>query len=340
MFDYIIRRLLIMIPTILGITLVVFVIINLAPGSPVEQQIQQMRFAGMGSDGGGASGDAAISQEVIDALKEQYGFDQPMHIRYLIWLKNLMTLDFGMSFTYEEPAMDIIVSKFPVSLQFGIISLILSYLICIPLGIWKAIRHGSAFDLGTSAVLSALYAVPGFMLGILLLVFFAGGQFFEWFPLGGMISDNYESLSFWGKVSDRIWHFVLPLASYMVSQFTVLTILMKNSLLEEIKKDYVRTARAKGLGEKKVYFKHAVRNALVPIVTGLGSLLTVFFAGSLLIETIFDLDGIGRMSFRAVLERDYNVLMASIFIQSFLMLIGNLISDIAYVVVDPRIDFS
>lgn len=339
MFDYILRRLLIMIPTILGITVVVFIIINLAPGSPVEQQIQQLRFSGMGDAGGGA-GDAAVTQEVIDALKAQYGFDQPLHMRYIIWLKNLFALDFGLSFTYEEPALEIIVSKFPVSLQFGIISLILSYLICIPLGIIKAIRHGSAFDLATSAILSALYAVPGFMLGLLLLVFFASGQFFEWFPLGGMISDNYENFTFFEKVRDRVWHFVLPLAAYMVSQFTVLTILMKNSLLEEIKKDYVRTARAKGLSEKKVYFKHAVRNALIPIVTGLGSLLTIFFAGSLLIETIFELDGIGRMSFRAVLERDYNVLMASIFIQSVLMLFGNLISDIAYVVVDPRIDFS
>lgn len=336
MFQYILRRLLIMIPTLLGITVVVFIIINLAPGSPVEQQIQQLRFGGAGGEG---AGDAAVTQAVIEALNKQYGFDRPLHERYFIWLKNLMSLDFGMSFTYEEPALDIIVSKFPVSLQFGIISLILSYLVCIPLGIMKAVKHNSSFDLASSAALSALYAIPGFMFGILLLLFFASGQFFEWFPLGGLMSDNYEELSTWGKMKDRIWYFILPLASYMVSQFTVLTLLMKNSLLDEVKKDYIRTARAKGLGDRLIYFKHALRNALIPIVTGLGSLLTVFFAGSLLIETIFELDGIGRMSFRAVLERDYNVIMASVFIQSLLMLIGNLISDIAYVVVDPRIDF-
>lgn len=345
MFNYILRRLLIMIPTLLGITLVVFVVINLAPGSPVEQKIQQLRFGGMGSTGGsvadaGSSKDNAVSEEVVEALKKQYGFDKPLHIRYFIWLKNLARLDFGESFTYEEPAIDIIVSKFPVSLQFGIISLIMTYLICIPLGIFKGIKNGTIFDLGSSIMLSVLYSIPGFMLGILLLVFFAGGNFLEWFPLGSLVSDGYDDMGTWEKVWDRIWHFVLPLASYMVGQFTVLTFLMKNSLLDEIKKDYVRTARAKGLSEKKVYLKHATRNSLIPIVTGIGGFLSIFFAGSLLIETIFELDGMGLMSYRAVLERDYNILMASVFIQSFLMLIGNLISDIAYIIVDPRIDFS
>jgi microcin C transport system permease protein len=333
----------IMIPTLFGITLVYFVIINMAPGSPVEQKIQQMRFSGMGGAGAtdaSSSKENAISEEVVEALKKQYGFDKPLHIRYWIWLKNLSRLDFGESFTYEEPAIDIIVSKFPVSMQFGIISLFMSYLICIPLGIFKAIKHGSAFDLGSSVLLSALYSIPGFMLAILLLVFFAGGNFLEWFPLGSLLSDNYDSLTFFGKIKDRIWHFVLPLCAYMVGNFTVLTILMKNSLLDEIKKDYVRTARAKGVSEKVVYLKHAARNALIPIVTGLGSFLSFFLAGSLLIETIFELDGIGLMGYGAVLQRDYNILMALLFIQSFLMLLGNLISDLAYIVVDPRIDFS
>ncbi len=333
----------IMVPTLFGITLVYFVIINLAPGSPVEQKIQQMRFSGMGGHGptdAGSSKENAVSEEVILALKKQYGFDKPLHIRYFIWLKNLSRLDFGESFTYEEPAVDIIISKFPVSIQFGLISLFMSYLICIPLGIFKAVKHGSFFDLGSSILLSALYSIPGFMLAILLLVFFSGGNFLEWFPLGSLVSDNYDELAFFDKVKDRIWHFILPLASYMVGNFTVLTILMKNSLLDEIKKDYVRTARAKGLSEKVVYLKHAARNAMVPIVTGLGSFLSFFLAGSLLIETIFELDGIGLMGYGAVLERDYNVLMALLFIQSFLMLIGNLISDLAYILVDPRIDFS
>ena len=333
----------IMIPTLFGITLVYFVIINMAPGSPVEQKLQQLRFGGMGAAGStdaSTSKENAISEEVVEALKKQYGFDKPLHIRYFIWLKNLTKLDFGESFTYEEPAIDIIISKFPVSIQFGVLSLILSYLICIPLGIIKAVKHGGFFDIGSSVLLSALYAIPGFMLAILLLVFFAGGEFFEWFPLGSLVSDNYEDLSLFEKIKDRIWHFCLPLASYMVGNFTVLTILMKNSILDEIKKDYVRTARAKGLSEKVVYLKHAARNAMIPIVTGLGNFLSFFLAGSLLIETIFELDGIGLMGFGAVLERDYNVLMALLFIQSFLMLVGNLISDLAYILVDPRIDFS
>lgn len=342
MFQYILRRLLAMIPTIFGVTLVTFFIINLAPGSPVEQKIQQLRFGGMDSSASmdaGSDNDSGVSEEVIEALKKQYGFDKPVHIRYFIWLKNLFVLDFGESFTYEEPVLDVIISKLPVSLQFGIISLILSYLVCIPLGVWKAIKNGTTFDVVSSFMLSAMYATPGFMLGVLLIVFFAGGRFFEWFPVGELFSDTYEELGAWDKIVDRVHHFILPLICYMIAQFTVLTILMKNSILDVIKKDYIRTARAKGLDEKTVYLKHALRNALIPVVTGIGGFLTVFFAGSFLIETIFQLDGMGLLGFQSVLERDYNVIMGLIFIQSALMLLGNLISDLAYVLVDPRIDF-
>lgn len=332
-----------MVPTLVGVTVIVFGIINLAPGSPVEQKIQQMRFGGMGSTSqgmdSGESKDSAVSEEVIEALKKQYGFDKPVHIRYWIWLKNLAKLDFGESFTYEEPVTDVIISKFPVSLQFGIVSLFLSYIVCIILGVAKAVHNGSFFDTASSAVIFAAYAIPGFMLGVLLIVFFAGGQFVEWFPIGELYSDEYDSMSFFGQIGDRVWHFVLPLISYMIGSFTVLTVLMKNSLLDEISKDYIRTARAKGLSEKVVYFKHGLRNALIPIVTGIGSFLSVFFAGSLLIEVIFQLDGMGLLGYQAVLERDYNVIMGLVFIQSLLMLVGNLISDLAYVVVDPRIDF-
>lgn len=334
-----------MIPTLFGVTLIVFVIINLAPGSPVERKLQQLQFGGAGGGGGGETSSAssdnssAVSQEVIDALNKQYGFDKPLHMRYWIWLKNLATLDFGESFTYEEPVTNVIMSKFPVSLQFGVISLFLSYLICIPLGVLKAIFNGTKFDYITSFIIMAMYSIPGFMLGILLIVFFAGGQFFDWFPAGELYSDDYDYYSFVGKVQDRIWHFVLPCISYMIGQFTVLTMLQKNSLLEEIKKDYIRTARAKGLSEKIVYLKHALRNALIPIVTGIGSFLSVFFAGSLLIETIFNLDGMGLLGYQSILERDYNVIMGLTFIQSILMLLGNLLSDMAYVLVDPRIDF-
>lgn len=332
-----------MIPTLFGITLIVFAVINLAPGSPIENKIQQLRFAGAagGSDAAASTTDdgSGISEEVIEALKKQYGFDKPVHIRYFIWLKNLSVLDFGESFTYEEPVLNVIASKLSVSLQFGLVSLVLVYLVCIPLGILKAIFNTTIFDHVTSFIIMAMYSIPGFMFGILLIVFFAGGNFWEIFPVGELYSDEYEFLDFWGKVGDRIYHFILPLASYMISSFTILTMLQKNSLLEEIKKDYVRTARAKGLDEKKVYLKHALRNALIPVVTGIGNFLTLFFAGSILIETIFNLDGMGLLSYKSILERDYNVIMGIIFIQSSLMLIGNLISDIMFVLVDPRIDF-
>lgn len=342
---YMLRRILMMIPTLLGITVLVFGIINLAPGSPIEQKIQQIRFGGAGGGGsnvasGTSSQDSAVSQEVIDALKKQYGFDKPIHIRYFLWLKNLTTLDFGESFTYEEPVLDVVVSKFPVSIQFGLVSFFLSYLICIPLGVWKAVKNGTTFDLASSFVLFVAYSIPSFMLGILLIVFLSGGQFLDIFPIGGFVSDAYDDLNFWGQVWDRMYHAALPLTCYVIGSFTTLTMLMKNSLLEEIKKDYIRTARAKGLSEKAVYFKHALRNALIPIATGIGAFLGLFFAGSMLLETIFQLDGMGLLSYQAILERDYNVIMGLLFIQSMLMLLGSLISDITYVFVDPRIDFS
>lgn len=330
-----------MIPTLIGVTIITFAIINLAPGSPIEQKIQQMKFGGGGGHdgGGGGSKSSAVSEEVIAALKKQYGFDKPIHVRYWIWLKNIAHLDFGESFTYEEPVLNVIVSKFPVSLQFGVISLIMSYTVCVLLGVAKAVKHGSTFDHITSFILAVFYSIPDFMLAILLIVYFAGGRFFHWFPIGELYSDNYYDLSFWGKVGDRIYHFVLPLICYMIGSFTVLTMLMKNSLLDEIKKDYIRTARAKGVPEKTVYLKHALRNALIPIVTGIGGFLAVFFTGTLLLESIFQLDGIGLLSYKSILQRDYNVIMGIMFLESVLLLIGNLLSDIAYVIVDPRIDF-
>lgn len=329
-----------MIPTLIGVTIITFAIINLAPGSPVEQKIQQMKFGGGGHEGGGAGGkSSAVSDEVIAALKKQYGFDKPIHIRYWIWLKNISHLDFGDSFTYEEPVLDVIVSKFPVSLQFGVISLVLSYVVCVLLGVSKAVKHGSIFDHVTSFLLAVFYSIPDFMLAILLIVYFAGGRFFHWFPIGELYSDNYYELTFMGKIFDRIHHFFLPLVCYMIGSFTVLTMLMKNSLLDEIKKDYIRTARAKGLSEKSVFLKHALRNALIPIVTGIGGFLAIFFTGSLLLESIFQLDGIGLLSYKSILQRDYNVIMGLMFLESVLLLIGNLLSDLAYVIVDPRIDF-
>jgi microcin C transport system permease protein len=328
-----------MIPTLIGITVISFAIINLAPGSPIEQKIQQMKFGGSGHEGGGGAKSSVVSEEVLQALKKQYGFDKPIHIRYWIWLKNISRLDFGESFTYEEPVLNVIVSKFPVSLQFGVISLILSYVVCVLLGVAKAVKHGSTFDHISSFFLAVFYSIPDFMLAILLIVYFAGGRFFHWFPIGELYSDNYYELSFFAKIWDRIHHFILPLVCYMIGSFTVLTMLMKNSLLDEVKKDYIRTARAKGVSEQNIYLKHALRNALIPIVTGIGGFLAVFFTGSLLLESIFQLDGIGLLSYKSILQRDYNVIMGIMFLESVLLLIGNLISDLAYVIVDPRIDF-
>ena len=333
-----------MIPTLVGITLVCFVVINLAPGGPIEQKLIAMRFGGgMASGGGGAgggSGSYGVSADVIEALKQQYGFDKPVHVRYWIWLKNIATLDFGESFSTEEPVTEVVASKFPVSLQFGVISLLLTYLICVPLGIAKAVRDGTRFDMVSSVALMFMYSVPPLILGILLRVYLAGGTFGDWFPLGDLYSDNYFELDAWGKVKDRVHHFILPLICYVVGNFTVITFLMKNSLLEEIRLDYVRTARAKGLDERTVVYKHALRNALIPIATGLSSFLAVFFAGSIIIEQIFNLDGMGLLGYKAALSRDYNVLMALIFFQAVISLVGRLLSDITYVLIDPRIDFT
>lgn len=335
-----------MIPTFLGITLFSFLVINLAPGGPVEQAIQKIRFQGAESAGGGAgrgggtdSRNQGLNEELIENLKKQYGFDKPVHERYMIWLGNVMTLDFGQSFTYYEPALDVIASKFPVSLQFGITSLILTYLVCIPLGIAKAVRAGTTFDAVSGFVLTAAYTVPPLVLGIFLITFLAGGSYFSLFPIGMLYSDNYESLSFFGKMWDRIHHFILPLICYMIGGFTELTILMRNSMLDVIKMDYVRTARSKGLEERFVIYKHALRNALIPIATGLGGFFRVFLAGSLIIETVFQLDGIGLLSYQSIMSRDYNVIMGLIFLSSVFLMAGRLFSDVIYVLIDPRINF-
>ena len=342
MTKYIAKRLLMMIPTFFGITLMCFVVIYLAPGGPIEQKIRALRMGAQtaGGEATNSGGDVGVSAEVIEALKKQYGFDKPVVVRYGLWLKNIFTLEFGESFTYYRPAIDVIVSKFPVSIQFGLASIILTYIVCIPLGILKAVRDGTTFDSVSSVILFILYSIPSVMLAILLIVYFAGGSYFDWFPMQGLYSDQYESLNFFEKIGDRIHHFVLPLICYMVNSFTVLTLLMKNSLLDEIKLDYIRTARAKGLDEKTVYFKHALRNALIPVVTGVGSFIGFFLSGSLIIETIFGLDGIGLLMFDSMLARDYNVIMALIFLSTVISLVARLISDILYVVVDPRIDFS
>jgi microcin C transport system permease protein len=337
---YLIRRFLLIIPTFLGITVLTFVIINLAPGSPIEQKLQAIRFGStMGGEGGGGGKirESGVSQEVVEALKKQYGFDKPMYVRYWIWLKNLSHLDFGESFTYEEPVIDVIASKFPVSLQFGLSSIFLTYLVCIPLGMRMALKAGSSFDRGAGLALNFSYAVPPLVLGIWLIMIFAGKL--DLFPIGGLKSDSYDDLSSWAKFTDRLHHFVLPLICYMIGGFTEVTYLMRNSMLEVIKADYTRTARAKGLSEKVVLYKHALRNALIALVPGVAGFFGVFLAGSFLIETIFSLDGIGLLGYKSVLARDYNVIMGLTFISSMVLVVGRVISDVVYVLIDPRIDF-
>ena len=341
---YFLRRLFLMIPTLLGITMVCFVIINLAPGSPIQQKLAALRFGGaMGgadtSSLGGERGDQGVTEEIIAALKRQYGFDKPLLARYGIWLTNIATLNFGDSFIYEEPVIDVIRARIPISLQFGLVSLILTYVVCVTLGVIKALQDGSAFDVSSTVVLFVLYSVPPLMLGILLIVLVAGADN-SWFPTGGIVSDHYADLFLWEQVVDRLRHFILPLCCYMIGSFTFLTMLMKNSMLDVIKLDYVLTAKAKGLTDKAVYMKHALRNALIPIVTGMSGILSIFLAGSVIIERLFQIDGMGLLGYNAALARDYNVLMGLIFISSVLFLVGRLLVDLLYVLVDPRIDFS
>ena len=340
MWLYILKRLLALMLTFFGITIVCFFIINLAPGGPVEQKLAQLKFSGAFAGAGSAESSQALSDEVLKMLKKQYGFDKPVHVRYLLWLKNIFLLDFGESFVYEEPVVDVIFSKFPVSLQFGLVSFILVYLICVPLGLLKAAREESRFDALSTVILLIMYSIPPLMLGILCKTYLTGGGFLSWFPVGDLYSDEYFYKGFWGKVGDRIHHFVLPLVCYMIGSFTILTFLTKNSLLDELRLDYVRTAKAKGLKEKTVIYKHALRNALIPIVTGLGAYIGFFFASNMIVEKIFNLDGMGLLGLNSVLNRDYPVLMALIVFQSVLALLGQLISDLLYVVVDPRIDFA
>ncbi|WP_413289109.1 ABC transporter permease subunit [Bdellovibrio sp. HCB337] len=341
MLVYLIRRLLLMIPTFIGITLLTFLVINMAPGSPIEQKLQAIRFgSNMGGGEGGSSGrlrESGVSEEVVEALKKQYGFDKPVHVRYLIWLKNIARLDFGESFTYQEPVMDVIISKFPVSMQFGLTSLFLTYLVCIPLGMRMALKAGTVFDRGTGLLLNFTYAIPPLVLGIFLITVFAGKL--DWFPIGSLKSDNYDELTSWGQFVDRIHHFILPLTCYMIGGFTTLSYLMRNSMLEVIKSDYVRTARAKGVSEKKVMYKHALRNALIALVPGVAGFFGVFLSGSLVIERMFNLDGMGLLGYQSLMVRDYNVIMGITFVSSLILVFGRVFSDIVYVLVDPRIDF-
>ncbi len=333
---YILRRLLLMIPTLLGISIVCFSLVQLIPGGPVEEMVAKVQAA---SAHGGASASRSISPEQIAQIQSYFGFDKPAWKRYLVWLWNIFHLDLGTSYTYGLPVWDVISSRFPVSLAFGLTSFFLSYLVCVPLGLAKAVRNNSLFDKISSAAIFSGYVMPGYALGILLIIFLAGGSFLDIFPLGGIVSENFEELSLGGKIGDVLLHWTLPMLCYMIGEFAFLTFLMKNSVLEELGREYMRTALAKGLSFREALVRHALRNALIPIVTRLSEVFSLLFAGALLIEKVFDIDGMGLLYYNSMVNRDYNVVMGIILLSSVLAMLGRLFSDILYTWVDPRIRF-
>jgi microcin C transport system permease protein len=360
---YIVRRLLFMIPTILGIMLVSFTVIQFAPGGPVERVISQLtgRDTGATSRISGSSGDfgsqgvgsgaqmdmnskyrgaQGLDPEFIKKLEKQFGFDKPAYVRFSQMMWNYLRFDFGKSYFRDVSVVQLIKEKLPVSISLGIWMTLLSYLISIPLGIRKAVRDGSPFDVWTSGVIIIGYAIPGFLFAILLIVLFAGGSFFQIFPLRGLVSDNWAQFTWYHKIADYFWHLTLPIISMGLASFATMTLLTKNSFLEELRKQYVLTARAKGCSERQVLYGHIFRNAMLIVIAGFpAAFVSAFFAGSLLIETIFSLDGLGLLSFESVLNRDYPVVFANLYIFALVGLVVNLISDLTYTWIDPRIDF-
>ena len=359
---YILRRLLLIVPTLFGIMVLNFVIIQFAPGGPVEQILYQLeqggtgggateRFTGSG-DGIGATTDAAgsgqssyrgsqgLEQELKDELTKQFGLDRPPLERFGLMLWNYARFDFGESFYRSVSVIDLIVEKMPVSISLGLWTTLIAYLVSVPLGVAKAVRDGSRFDAITSGVIVAAYSIPSFLFAIVLLVLFAGGDYWQWFPLRGLTSENWEELSMVGKVFDYLWHIILPVSAMMVSGFATLTLLTRNSFLDEIRKQYVMTARAKGLSERRVLYGHVFRNAMLIVIAGFpGAFLAAFFAGALIIETVFSLDGLGLLGFESVVNRDYPVVLGTLYIFGLMGLVVKLISDMMYVWIDPRIDF-
>lgn len=340
---YFLKRLLLMIPTILGITIVCFLIMQMVPGGPVEQAIQKIKMAAQGEAGGGLGSNgglqSAITEAEIENIKKYYGFDKPVLTRYFIWLGKLLRFDLGTSYTYEKPVLQVIASRIPISLAFGLTGLFLTYLVCIPMGIKKALKHGEYYDQWSSILIFLGYSIPAFALGVLLIVLFGGGTFLDLFPISGVVSDNFEQLSFFDQIFDFLHHLFLPLVCYTIGGFATLTLLMKNSLMEQLNQDYIRTALAKGLSYHQAVFKHALRNALIPIATNIGMIIGVILSGSFLIETVFTIDGMGLLGYQSIVNRDYPVALGLIVISSLLMLFGRIISDFCLVLVDPRIKF-
>ena len=357
---YIIRRLLLVIPTLIGIMTVNFVIIQIAPGGPVEQMIAKLqgeavsateRLSGGGEDVKGQNnaisettskyrGAQGLAPELVAEIELMYGFDKPIHVRFFKMMRDYATFNFGDSFFRDQKVVDLVLDKMPVSISLGIWSTLVIYLVSIPLGIRKALKHGSRFDVWSSTIVILGNAIPTFLFAILLIVLFSGGSYLSWFPLRGLLSDNISTLPWWQQVLDYFWHLVLPITAILIGSFASLTMLTKNSFLDEINKQYVITARAKGITERRVLYRHVFRNAMLIIIAGFpAAFIGMFFTGSLLIEIIFSLDGLGLLGFESTIQRDYPVMFGTLFIFTLLGLIVGIISDLMYTVIDPRIDF-
>lgn len=345
MWTYILRRVLLMVPTLLGVLALTFVVIQFVPGGPVEQMVAQLQGHSAGGEGAtvggsGYRGRQGVDPAQIEQIKKLYGFDQPPALRFWQMLKSFARFDLGQSFFHHKDVWQLIKEKLPVSISLGLWTFLLSYLISVPLGIAKAVRAGSRFDAATSLLVLVGYAIPSFVLGVALLVLFGGGSFLSWFPLRGLTSSNWEQLSTGAKIVDYLWHITLPVTASVLGSFAVITMLTKNAFLEEIRKQYVLTARAKGLAERRVLCKHVLRNALIPIVTGFpAAFIGAFFAGSLLLETLFSLDGLGLLGYDSVIRRDYPVVLGTLYFFTLIGLATKLISDLCYVWVDPRVKF-
>jgi microcin C transport system permease protein len=347
MWSYILKRLLLMIPTLFGILLITFIVIQFVPGGPVEQMVAQLKGrAGGGGEVAAAAGLAGyrgrqgVDAAKIEEIKKLYGFDKPAHVRFAQMIWQFAHFDLGRSFFLNKDVWQLIREKLPVSISLGMWTFLLTYLISVPLGIAKAVRAGTAFDTATTFVVLLGYAIPSFVLGVVLLVYFAGGNFLQWFPLRGIVSSNWHELDLFHKVTDYLWHITLPVIALVVGSFALIAVLTKNSVLEEIRKQYVMTARAKGVSERKVLWRHVFRNAMIPIMTGFpAAFVAAFFGGSLLIETLFSLDGLGLLSYESVIRRDYPVVFGSLFVYTLIGLLTNLLRDLTYVWVDPRVKY-
>ena len=340
MLTYILKRIALMLPTLLGVLTITFIVIQFVPGGPIEQIMAESRVSQQGEGGAYKAGRDSDAKQIAE-LKKLYGFDKPAHVRYVEMLGNFATFNLGRSFMHNKDVWQLIKEKLPVSMSLGLWAFLISYLISVPLGIAKAVREGSRFDVATTFVVLIGFAIPGFVLGVFLIVLFAGGSFWDVFPLRGLTSDNWAELTWPARIRDYFWHLTLPLICYVIEGFAIVTLLTKNTFIEEMRKQYVLVARAKGLSQQRVLWKHIFRNALIPLVTGFpAAFVFAFFGGALLIETLFSLDGLGLLSYESVVRRDYPVVLGSLYLFTLIGLVVKLVADLLYVAVDPRVQFS